>query len=135
MYEGGRPVGQTPLVLNYAVTDEWRSGQCIKARGSEVKWASGATASVSYMSLCPPQGYEQHYTFQRPNVAGRDVDVNFALQLERNRILRRQAEAAEDAAAAQILRSMQQAPAPAAFPPMTNCTTRVNGSQAQTSCW
>lgn len=115
LYENGRPVGQTPLALNYPITDEFRRGACQTARGSEVKWASGATASIPSLRLCPQQGYEQHYTFQRPNVAGRDIDVNYALQLERNRIMRRQAEAAEDAANAQLLRSLQ--PPPSTMPP------------------
>jgi hypothetical protein len=45
---------------------------------------------------------------------------------------KRQAEAAEDAAAAQILRNMQPSPA---MPSPTNCSTTIRGSRADTSCW
>lgn len=88
LYQDGQPVGITPYTLNYEPSEDFRQGGCMTVRETSVKWASGATANTGgVLTACKSTGTRQNYTFIRPDVPGRDVDVNFALQRQRNAIL------------------------------------------------
>lgn len=108
LYQDGRAMGQTPMELTYQPEQAFKSGGCQQLRGTEVKWASGATAAISSLQVCAHQGWLQHYKFNRPDAPGRDIDLNYALQLERNAILRSQASSANMAAAAALLNANRQ---------------------------
>lgn len=122
LYEDGKPVGTTPHTLNYQPDDTFNNGGCLLLRATSVTWASGATASSSGLSACRSTGTSQVYTFVRPDVPGRDIDMNFALQLQRNRIM-------QNSNAIQLY----QATTPAPRQP-TNCRSWRAGNTIQTSC-
>ena len=79
LYEGGKMLGVTPARINYQPDQTFTAGGCMKLNGTELKWASGATVSIDFLSVCKKQGTLQHYVFNRPDVPGRDVDMNYAL--------------------------------------------------------
>lgn len=87
LYENGRPLGYTPYTLNYGSSpiESFKRGQCVALTGTSVKWASGAEASATNLTVCPTQGLSQSYIFIRPDVPGREIDAQFALQLEQGR--------------------------------------------------
>jgi hypothetical protein len=133
LYQDGKPRGATPTVLTYPVDQAFKAGGCTKLRGTSVKWASGARAEVSYLTVCAKHGYEQHYTFSRPDVAGREIDMNYALQLQRNGIMRQQAEAAQTAATLQFLNTINPPPNPMLPRPM-DCLSYRAGNTVRTEC-
>jgi hypothetical protein len=141
LYQSGRPMGTTPTTLTYARNKSFNKGQCIRIEGTSVKWASGAEASIAYLTMCPATGYSQQYTFIRPDTPGREIDLNYALQLQRNAIMGAQvaaqqraaaaaaasAEAQRQATQAQILRSLQP-------PQQINCESYRTGAYVNTTC-
>ena len=88
LYQDGQPIGYMPYTLTYGsdVTEALKQGQCVGLRGTTAKWASGAEASVSSLTACPAYGLRQTYVFIRPDVPGREIDANFALQLQQGRV-------------------------------------------------
>jgi hypothetical protein len=90
LYQGGQPMGMTPYTLTYQADETFKKGGCMLLQGTNVKWASGATAAIFSLNACQTVGWRQTYMFVRPDVAGRDVDANFALQLQRNGIMQQQ---------------------------------------------
>jgi hypothetical protein len=76
--------GYAPVKLKYKVSKGFSSGNdCMQLQPVMVRWASGAEASVSMLRVCPQQGGNQQFTLVRPTgVAGRELDVQFALQLQ-----------------------------------------------------
>jgi hypothetical protein len=135
VYEAGAPKGVTPVSLFYEPDATFKAGGCMNTRPMSVKWASGATASISHLQLCASQGMVQNYVFQRPDMPGREIDANYALQVERNQIMRAQA-------AAQIMQATTPPPAPVyqvvqppAPPRPVNCTSQRIGGQVQTTCY
>jgi hypothetical protein len=133
LYEEGRPIGVTPVSLYYAPDASFKNGSCQRAKGTSVVWASGVRAEISFLELCPNVGWTQHYWFRRPDVPGRDVDMNFALQMQRNGIMQQQA-------AAQALSNMRppltpyQLPAPPRMGPALSCTSYNSAGQVITNC-
>lgn len=132
LYEDGRPQGTTPVVMRYAVDPAFKSGGCFKVRGTSVKWASGAQAAIGFMTLCASQGYTQNYTFARPDVAGREIDMNYALQVQRNNIMRQQANAAQTANTLQYLNTLN--PPMPLIPPPIDCVSQRMGTVIRTEC-
>ena len=98
VYEGSKQFGYTPIKLQYTPTQEFINGGCMKLRPISVRWASGAEASVNSISVCAANGYNQQLNFVRPNVDGRELDVRFAIEMQRNSILQQQAQAQQDMA-------------------------------------
>lgn len=130
LYEDGAPKGTTPFTLFYQPDASFKSGGCMNTRPMSVKWASGATAGISYLTLCANKGMVQHYVFSRPDVPGRDTDLNYALEVERNRIMRAQAAAA-------IMQATTPPPQPIRVytPPQTiHCTSSTFGGTTTTNC-
>ena len=132
LYQDGQVIGVTPARITYEPDQTFSSGGCMNLRGTAVKWASGAAAQISFLSVCKSLGTLQHYVFNRPDVPGRDIDANYALQLQRNGIMRSQADAANTAATLQIMRALQP-PAPAFNPPV-NCRSYRVGNEIRTDC-
>lgn len=131
IYQDGAPVGVTPARLNYVPNASFTGGGCQQLRGLTAKWVSGAQASITSLNACANVGRQQTYTFVRPDIPGRDVDAMYALELQRNAILRQQAQAANSAAAAQWLRATQPQYRPPAF---VNCNSYQMGTVVQTTC-
>lgn len=141
LYEGQRAVGYTPFTLMYNILPEARNAQSLKVQGVKVVWASGVSTSVDHLILDRGKGSNFHFTFSRPDVPGRELDANFALQLERNRILQQQAQAQQGQAFWQMYNSMlnqyRQTYVPTYTPTSKsfNCTSRQVGSYVYTDCY
>ena len=75
--------GYAPTKLKYKVSKGFSSGsECMTLQPVMVRWASGAEASISTITACPQNGGNQQFTLVRPTgVEGRELDVQFALQL------------------------------------------------------
>jgi hypothetical protein len=86
LYEGGKNHGRTPVTLKYKVTKNFKAGkECMTLTPLMVRWVSGAEASMpSGFLACPHNGGKQQFTFARPNVPNRELDVQFMMQLEAN---------------------------------------------------
>ncbi len=106
LYRNGQPVGVTPVTLGYARDPAFAEGRCVRIDGASVRWASGATASVPALDACPAEGHSRTYTFVRPDVPGRDVDLGYALEHQRNAIRDRQSQAGQDAITSQIMNTL-----------------------------
>lgn len=134
LYQDGQPVGVTPYTLTYESSEAFRQGGCMAVRETSVKWASGATASTGgVMTACKATGTQQHYNFVRPDVPGRDIDVNYALQRQRNAIMAQQN--------ALMIQALTPKPQPPAFqvpiyqaPQPVHCQSYRLGNTVQTNC-
>lgn len=146
LYRQGVPVGLTPQVISFPAGEAFeKGGQCVTIPAASAKWASGAQAALPDQQICPPQGLAHRFLFVRPDVPGRDVDMHFALELERNRILQEQADAARRAAEAQRQRAenerrrieedrRRQAEAARQGTKPTTCTSTTQGNTTTTTC-
>jgi len=103
IYSGGTNNGYAPVRLYYSVNERNRRAGRVNFATIKALWASGASASAEGLHADYSNvGEELEYTLTRPNgVKGRKVDLDFALQLERNRILKRQVDAQERQAKSQ----------------------------------
>jgi hypothetical protein len=103
IYENGISQGYAPARFHYNVNERHRRSGRVNFMTVKALWASGASAVAEgrwahYSNF----GQELEITLTRPRgVKGRKVDLDFALQLERNRLLRRQVNAQERQADAQ----------------------------------
>ncbi len=109
LYQGGTRFGYTPVTLTYQdVSYLFRAGNCLTLQPVQVRWASGAAATVTGLKGCPAQGYWQQYSILRPtDTPGADIDANFALQLERNGIQQQQADALGAAAVMEFVKTQK----------------------------
>jgi len=94
IYADNKTFGYAPQVLNYQPTDGFKKGACMTTTPITAIWASGASDTQT-LNLCPQNGYQTYYTFIRPNVAGREIDANFALQLQQLQISQQREAAAK----------------------------------------
>ena len=133
VYEDGRSLGTTPMSVRYEPDETFKRGGCMRTKGTSAVWASGARAQISYLELCASRGMVQNYVYGRPDVPGREIDANFALQLQRNAIMRQQANSAATANYLMLLNANR--PAPPSFPQQTNCRTVYSGNVANTQCY
>jgi hypothetical protein len=119
-----RPWGGSPVRLKWQLPRKWT--QCIMTESVKVKWVSGVEATVSGLEVCPQNGKNQEYTFQRPKDApGVEVDVQYAIAVMQS--------AATAAAAAAESYSVPYFPAP---PPRQKiCTSNIVGNQIFTYCY
>jgi hypothetical protein len=120
LYQNGKPMGTTPVTLQYAVDKNFKAGGCMQKTGTEVKWASGVTANLDSLSLCAKDGRHQQLMYVRPDVPGREIDANFSLQLQRNQIM-------------QNANAIQQMKAARAAEPV-RCVSRQVGFTVRTVC-
>lgn len=117
LYQNGQPVGITPRTLQYPTDETFRSGGCKQLPGTQVKWASGASSTSTSFSVCAAGGRWQKFIHVRPDVPGREIDANYALELQRNQIM-------QDANA---INASKQAP------PL-RCVSKPVGNTVQTRC-
>lgn len=85
IYQHRQFLGYTPFSVDYNFSEEDNARGHKVLSGLRAVWASGAEERVESIVLDPAQGYEQNFTFFRPNVPGRDIDVEHALKLMRMR--------------------------------------------------
>jgi hypothetical protein len=86
LFEGNNFMGFTPFSLYYEITPEEEKQGYKIVRGVRVLWASGAAASLSDSKVYLSQGYNQQYTFLRPqDYPGLREDFQFALEVEQAR--------------------------------------------------
>ncbi|MDH3641329.1 MAG: hypothetical protein OES38_04495 [Gammaproteobacteria bacterium] len=71
--------GATPLTLYYELPPKW--DECVQLEPLQAVWVSGADAEVA-LTACPDKGNSQHYTFERPEIAGVDLDEWFAQKVD-----------------------------------------------------
>lgn len=95
VYEQGtnRLFGSTPVEARYSTSKVFQKGtSCDTVRGVLVRWASGAETSLTSIQICPQDGGKQELSIIRPIAApGRELDVQVALELQRNALLQQQA--------------------------------------------
>jgi hypothetical protein len=129
----GRVYGVAPLTVAYDAAPLFATKQpdgCFRVLGFEVRWVSGAKATLETVAICGSATGTYNITFSRPaDFPDIEKDLQFALQVQTVRAQQQQAQAAQDAAAAAILRTF--AP-PSATP--VRCTSRQVGSTVQTTC-
>ena len=145
LYSAGKFMGVTPLNLTYPIA---RKGQCQYTEPLLVRWGSGAEASQSALTLCPEPGYNKQWSFIRPTgIPGRDIDMQFAIALQRNAILQQQANAQNEANLIQawgVISSAINTPTYNTNKPNTNinintntnirCTSTNVGTTVYTTC-
>lgn len=141
LYQGQQKFGYTPYTLQYQVSKEDKKQGYKTLLGTSVRWASGATAEVSFLTAdLKRYGLSQLYTFQRPDeVPGRETDVRFSLELYRTQAIQRQAAAHEELAAAQRRQAKAQEDRARTerykTNSPTNCTSTMSGNTVYTSCY
>ena len=74
--------GYAPVTLQYEVTEENRKRGFLLVKGENVKWVSGATASIPSLQLNLHIGNNQEFIFNRPDVPGLEEDRKFAIELK-----------------------------------------------------
>jgi hypothetical protein len=130
VYQGSQLFGYTPVTLEYQVTDEDRRAGTKRLQGTRVKWASGATASIDVLTAdLRLLGLTQQFTFERPDVPGRDIDLRYALEIERMNLQRQQASAEANRAFWESLRANTPPPRQT-----VNCTSTAIGNMVTTNC-
>lgn len=91
-------IGYAPVTLTYPTSKTFQRGKACDAMQSVmVRWASGAEASIDKLTLCPANGSTQQFTFERPDVDDRQVDVLFAIEIAKVRVMQQIADATSEA--------------------------------------
>jgi len=90
LYEGQIAHGYTPITLIYNIPPEAINNRFLNINGVKVIWPSGVSASIDSLIVDRDKDSNFYFNFIRPDVPGREIDVNFALELERQRLLRAQ---------------------------------------------
>ena len=129
VYEGARVLGRTPVTIFYPISNEYRHDKYVQLRGARAVWASGASASIKSLTLDRTKGNPLfhnifEFTFVRPDLPGREVDANFALQLE---ALREQKRAQDLETFLGLYNTVNQSKG-------INCVSRQVGNYVYTDC-
>jgi len=128
----GRYIGDTPYRLKVTIDT---TVNCQDLPGLQVRWASGATASIEFLTVCHKAGGKQSYRFERPVEA-----PDLATDIQTAQYRQAQAEANSYALAAIILQAGQNfstAYAAASVPvyrPSVTCLTIPGSIAIQTWC-
>ena len=124
------------MTLQYHPDAHFKQGGCMVLQPAMVRWASGAEASIEQLRACGATGYNQQFVFHRPTgIPGRELDVQFSLQLQQIAVMQAQAQAQRDANAIQLFNAINQQNQAALQQNQTvRCTTRAVGSSIQTDC-
>lgn len=138
LYQNGNPVGYTPYPMVYN-DQRWQAGQCMRTLPISVQWASGASAGGEGLTFCPSEGSNLVYGFRRPDVAGREIDANFALQMHQASAAQHAANTQARSAAAmymgyQLMNPPRPTFAPMQMPQRINCTSNRMGQYTYTNC-
>lgn len=126
--------GYTPVTLHYKPPQSFLQGRsCWNLQPSMVRWGTGAEASVTGLTVCPQNGLSQQFVFARPtDFPGREIDAQFALQLQQNAALAKQAAAQQTAAFWQAYSALIQRNQQALR--TLQCTSQLVGYMVYTSC-
>lgn len=125
--QGQKAFGYAPTVVSYAPSEAFKKGSCMEVLPIQAQWISGASTVPKIMTFCPSQGYNQYVVFMRPaGLAGRDLDVKWAIHLEDAAIAQQQADAAAWAAAFAGSQAVQ--------PQSVHCVTSQVGTAIMTNC-
>lgn len=125
LYSDNKNFGYTPKTIHYEISEEDLKQGHMVLSGTSVRWASGAHADIPNLQVDLSNGYIQQFIFNRPeNYPGREVDMQFALELERLSIMKRQAHAQEEQAR-WLKRQSQRT---------YNCTSTASGNTINTTC-
>lgn len=90
VYQGGQLLGNAPVAVPYPLTDADRQNGYKIIDAVSVKWESGAEASIPGLKADLKQlGWNQQYSFLRPNVPGLDADLKKAEEKQKQDILLR----------------------------------------------
>lgn len=138
-YEWGVAVGYTPFTRIIKPPDrpEGTPGKLVVS--ANVIWASGARTNIKYLTFDLSGGSQFYFTFVRPDIPGREIDANFAIQLERNRLLQEQVKAQQAQVYWQMYNTMLNQYRQSYIPPTPtsksfNCTSRQVGNYIYTDC-
>ena len=87
---GGQTYGTTPVMIR--VPTRGKKQPCFIAAALRLTWASGAYATTpADFTICESSGRKQAMSFPRPpEVAGADLDYQYAVQLAQLDLMRRQ---------------------------------------------
>jgi len=142
---GNQAMGYTPVRLKYESPKGFRDGtECATLQPSQVRWVSGATASIGNLQACSVNGGQQSFSFGRPTgpksdlfpngepPPGLQVDLQFAFQ--RELLARLDAHAEAQATRDAWARAAASVPPPPAVARPLSCTSLVIGHQIFTSC-
>ena len=137
IYQGGNVLGYAPLKVRVNAPQYDQGSPIIKVSDAKAVWASGVSRGLQYIALDRSKYRNFQFTFNRPDVPGREIDVNFALQLERNQILQQQAQAQKDQVFFQMLNQYRQTYVPTYTPTSKSfhCTSNRIGSYVYTDCY
>jgi hypothetical protein len=104
-------MGRTPLFVNLPLSYQDLKRKAVATPPFTVQWASGTKLNIPQDSVDISKGRFLNYTVQRPQAPGRELDVLFAVENERNQTLhetaRLQRESNAIQAGANILQSQQ----------------------------
>ncbi|MFC1591582.1 hypothetical protein ACFL43_03560 [Thermodesulfobacteriota bacterium] len=131
--ETGNSYGTTPVVIFYdsaSLPDSKDSDGCYLVKGFDARWVSGTSASLDTIRLCGKKTGDYTITFNRdPEQPDLEKDLQFALQVQALRAQQKQAQAARDAAKAEMFSAwanMQRR--------SVNCTSVQIGNVVRTHC-
>ena len=136
--------GYAPVTVEYEPGKHFfRDRRCVRITPITVRWASGAEAFMEYVNICGATGKNQQIVFVRPMEApGRDLDVAFALELERiaadnQRTATDQRRQRWAALADQVSESFRRQAEISLWYSQrrTNCTSSLVGSYVYTTCY
>lgn len=98
----GKGQGISPIIVNYDAKTLQRhkdGNGCYRVQGFDVKWASGASASLDTVLLCGDANGYYSITFSRdPNYPDLDKDLQIAMQSNSVRIQQQHANAIDSMA-------------------------------------
>jgi hypothetical protein len=138
LYQGQQSYGFTPVTLKYNIPEEMRKQGYVDLQGPYVLWASGAKAEASSIRADIGFGrYLQQFTFVRPNVSGREVDMSFALELERLKLAQQQTQLMQIQVQTlqNLFENLNRQQSPALLNTFRNCTSNVSGNMIYTQCY
>jgi hypothetical protein len=132
IYESGVFKGYSPVTLIYNFPLKDRENPYVILRGTEAKWASGASAKIDNLKAYWSNGVTQGFIFNRPEgVDGLTEDIKFSLEVQKMTIMQQQAQAQRDANFL-MFNSMMQNSQPKRI--KTNCSSNVIGNTIFTDC-
>lgn len=109
LYAGNQRFGYTPQTLRYQISEEDQKRGYVILQGASVRWASGVSANITSLRADLRNGFNQQFMFNRPaDYPGYEVDARFALELEKLKVMRQQADAQYRQAQAQEDQAYQQ---------------------------
>lgn len=128
--KSGRTVGESPIKINYTL-DKSQLGAdgCYVVYYLQAQWRSGAVAqTASPLKFCGSSIGNYEITIGRPQVAGVEIDQNYAMQREMLRMQKQSLDDQRRAAANAQLLQWYQANKPQAPTQPTQCMRDAMGN-------